>query len=856
MSTPDPDQTARVETDVRFTPRTTHGDAQFAPGALIAGRYRIAGLLGSGGMGEVYRADDIKLDQQVALKFLPARLAKDQLLLLRLHDEVRLGRQIAHPNVCRIYDIGEFEETHFVAMEYVDGEDLRRLLSRIGRLASDKAVEIARGVAAGLHAAHVKGILHRDLKPANVMLDSRGHARITDFGLALSADTADFGGIAGTPAYMAPEQLAGKPASVQSDLYSLGLLMYELFTGRRPFRSATVPDLRREQSSTEITTPSSLVRDLDPAVERVMLRCLEPDPAKRPRSAREVIDALPGGDPLAAALAAGETPSPRIVAAAGAEGSLKPAVAWTMLVAVFIFLAGVIYVRRTTSLASMLDLGTPPEVHADRAKAILGKLGLPTDDTLAGQLRANERYVAWIEVGGKSNERWERVRQGIPAVTFWLFKPERKTLFAGHASPFPKADSGVASMEVDLRGRLYSLRALPDASWKPKPLDWRPLLASAGFVDLAGLKPGTPATLPVSPFDERAAWDGRHPDDGTPVRIEAAAWRGTPVLFRIHGAWDNDPHLLAKIAFSADRLANLSLAFFVTVLAAMTLLAWRNLRLRRGDRGGAFRLGTMTFAVIVAASLLGEDHLPDPIHELELLRVAITQALFAVLILCVMYLAIEPFIRRRWPGPLIAWARLIGGNVRDPMIGRDLLVGLVVGSMHTLVASSGNLLVDLIRQTSGRGITIEGDVTMLTKVRFTIAGILSAGVSGVAWGLLFVGLIVLLSMIFRRRAIAIAGLTLISLGFYVVAMRDLLLVGLALPILAATVFTVVRYGVLATATAQFTFFTTYHHGMAYGGSWAFVASALPFLVITAISVYAFRVSLGSQSPWSPALLDD
>src|SRR3954469_15276812 len=165
MQTPPPDETVRI-TDT--SPRSSLPHSQFAPGSIIAGRYRIVSLLGSGGMGEVYRADDLKLGQQVALKFLPAALARDAMQLNLLHEEVRLGRQVAHPNVCRVYDIGEWDGAHFVAMEYVDGEDLARLLQRIGRLANDKAVEIARGLAAGLSAAHAKGILHRDLKPANI----------------------------------------------------------------------------------------------------------------------------------------------------------------------------------------------------------------------------------------------------------------------------------------------------------------------------------------------------------------------------------------------------------------------------------------------------------------------------------------------------------------------------------------------------------------------------------------------------------------------------------------------------------------------------------------------------------------
>jgi hypothetical protein len=152
MTTPSPDvdaTTPRVDIDPRYVQRRVR-DGQFAPGTMVAGRYQIGGILGKGGMGEVYRAEDIKLDQAVALKFLPARLARDPVLLSRLHDEVRLGRQVSHPNVCRIYDIVEADGAHFVAMELIDGEDLARLQRRIGRLAHDKAVDLSRGIAAGL----------------------------------------------------------------------------------------------------------------------------------------------------------------------------------------------------------------------------------------------------------------------------------------------------------------------------------------------------------------------------------------------------------------------------------------------------------------------------------------------------------------------------------------------------------------------------------------------------------------------------------------------------------------------------------------------------------------------------------
>src|SRR3984893_17600179 len=300
-------------------------EGRFVPGTLLGDRYRIISLLGVGGMGEVYRATDLRLRHQVALECRPAEFARDPQFLARFNNEVRIARQVSHPNVCRVYDIGEAEGLAYISMEYVDGEDLHSLLRRIGRLPPDKALEIARKLCAGLAAAHDKGVLHRDLKPSNIMIDGRGHVLITDFGLAGVIGSIEGAEVRnGTPAYMAPEQLSGKEVSTQSDIYALGVVLYEMFTGKPPFVASTREELLKLTQQGAPPNPSSIVKDIDPGGASVILRCLAPHPRARPASAFAALAALPGGDPLAEALAAGETPSPEMVAASGQKVGERP----------------------------------------------------------------------------------------------------------------------------------------------------------------------------------------------------------------------------------------------------------------------------------------------------------------------------------------------------------------------------------------------------------------------------------------------------------------------------------------------------------------------------------------------------
>jgi Tfp pilus assembly protein PilF len=255
----------------------------FVPGDVLAGRYRMITRIGRGGMGDVWRADDLVLQTSVALKLLHS---SDEDARARILNEVRLARQITHPAVCRVFDVGEVAGEVFFSMELVEGEDLATLLGRAGRLPPEKVIDIAHQLCEGLSAAHSQGVLHRDLKPANVLIDDEGLVRITDFGIAVTRSEEGPHALIGTPGYMAPEQLVlGAPLTEQTDLYALGLVLYELLVGHHPFK--------RSDGDGPPTPPSALIPGVDARLEQVILEALSPDPGDRPPSAMAMAARLP-----------------------------------------------------------------------------------------------------------------------------------------------------------------------------------------------------------------------------------------------------------------------------------------------------------------------------------------------------------------------------------------------------------------------------------------------------------------------------------------------------------------------------------------------------------------------------------
>jgi serine/threonine-protein kinase len=666
--------------------------ARFIPGTIIDGRYRIVGLLGRGGMGEVYRADDLKLGQPVALKFLPSDVAQDGARLERFLNEVRSALKVTHTNVCRVHDIGEVDGQHYLSMEYVDGEDLGSLLRRIGRLPRDKAVQIARQLCAGLEAAHEQGILHRDLKPANVMIDGRGRAKITDFGLAGLAETIVGDEIrVGTPLYMAPEQSAGEEVSVRSDIYSLGLVLYELFTGRRAFEAETAADLDRLRDESTPTTPSSHVQDLDPAVERTILRCLETEPEARPSSALAVAAALPGGDPLAAALAAGETPSPEMVADAGEVGGLRPVIGVPLLAFVIVGLVAIAGFRDRYSMEGIVPLPKPTEALAVEAREILESGGITIDAADSEYRFAYDyEYLEYLEAQEPTISEWENLSAGHPApIHFWYrqspehlvasdFFSDDEYQFISPSDP-PWTVEGMAGVWLDPQGRLIRLKVVPPpfatTSSVADPVDWTPLFEAAGY-DITHFTVTAPRRNPLVSCDERLAWEGVGPDAGS-IRIEACSNAGVPAHFEVVPEWRWDSSGSSQSSSSlADAIFFSTLLFAVVVGGAV--LARRNLRLGRGDRRGALRVAAYVFGVLALAWVLQAPHVPS-FAEIGLFFNFLAYGLMVAVLVWMVYVALEPYARRLWPEGLISWSRLLAGRIRDPLVGRDILIGAAAG---------------------------------------------------------------------------------------------------------------------------------------------------------------------------------
>ncbi len=854
---PDPDLAQR--------PRAAHASVhgRFEPGTKLGTRYRIVGLLGRGGMGEVYRADDLELGQSVALKFLPERVAADPVSLDRFRGEVRNARKIAHANVCRMYDIGEIDGHVFLSMEYIDGEDLAHVLARMGRPSEEKALEIARQLCLGLAAAHENGLLHRDLKPANIMIDGRGRVRITDFGLAGLAEELDAKRErAGTPAYMAPEQLEDGKVSVRSDIYALGLVLHELFTGRRAFETNDATELKRLRSAGSMTIPSSGTHPVDSAVQRVIERCLALDPQQRPQSVYVVLGALPGSDPLAAALAAGELPSPDLVANARNADGLRPPIAIGLLVGMLAFMAIIYFVYAGTTVTPKRSPAVL-SVVAEQVMEELGYVDLPSNSVsgydvnshLSDSLNSSPRPADELaELDWPPRFRyWRRWTAGA-FIPVGFHNPETFNFDGLTTNP-----NHTATVALDSTGRLLGLLVTHSRSETTsaagEDTDWSPVFRRANLDESAATQIPL-IKKPTVYCDEVVVWRlKRVASGGDHFTFQMGAVAGRPNYFEF---LELDKTMARKYIEDGVLTTMARPSSLVTAIRIlMVILAWRNLRASRGDQRSAIRsamfVGALYALMHMLSRLLQNETVQEPSDAGHVLLHAAH--------VWIAYMAIEPYVRRVWPRMLIGVVRLLSGRLSDPAVGREVLIGVVTGCG----------LVAILAMTSSPGwLSQSGDTGYLQSLDeldswHSPVQFLCEKFHRAAWTVMdafqLAGLLIAIRILARHTLAAIGvGIAVIGLTAYVWFVNSVGESWLSALVYASCfgvtmVLLYTRVGILAGMVAFFVL-VPYRPTVTELDTWFTPYGMAELAIVLALAAYGFWVSLAGQTLFKDMLLTE
>lgn len=760
----------KPDTDVATHVRDALADMEaphFSTGHLIADRYRVVSLLGEGGMGRVYRAEDLRLNLTVALKFMPRFANLDPVWRRRMESEVKLSRAVSHSNVCRVFDLDEIDDIPFISMEFVEGEDLSSLLRRIERLTGDRAVAIARQICAGLSASHAQGVLHRDLKPSNIMLDGNGNVRITDFGLAVVAGRPDRAELpAGTPRYMAPELFSGVPATEQSDIYALGLVLYEMFTGKPVFTAQGAAEYSRLHRKEEPAPPSAIEPGIDSRVEAVILSCLRKDPAERPASVLHVAAALPGGDLLAAALAAGEIPTRELLAAAAATGSLSRRSTARIAIATLGLLIVALFAGIGTHPITRQGGVKAPEVLREQARAIAVMAGL-TDPPVDSDIRylSETEIEMFGEAGGVAGSRAILTRHddaplfcyreshsgSIPSNVDLL----RYIMPGSEPLRFAPSPVGVATIVLDGSGRLVLfdsnvIRGAPVEEGLVTS-NWDSIIRATGR-DLQTLTPTESQLGPLSGADQAVAYvspDGG--DSSVAARIEMITAQNR---LRLLGFFIDAPSdALPAHAANAARwtfVKTIRNSVLLVLLAASLPAAWRGWK-SRGDLVGAVRAGGFIFVLRLAGSLIAIRHVGAVAEAIDTLARTLASALAEAAIVAIFYLALERHVRRLWPRTLGCWSRVLNGTIRDPFVGRDVLVGCFVGCLWAIFIFLDRRLPPMLGWEARAQLRVDQSLNHLLGARPALAEAIESVRSGIYQGLALLCVLVLATWLTRQR---------------------------------------------------------------------------------------------------------
>ena len=739
-------------------------------------------------------------------------------------------------------------------MEYIDGEDLASLMKRIGHLSNEKALDIARQLVAGLSVAHERGVLHRDLKPANIMLDGHGRVRITDFGLAIAVgDESQAEEIAGTPAYMAPEQLAGKGATVRSDIYSLGLILYEIYTGKKAFKANTLAELQNQKETQTPRAPSELRDGIDPVVERVIQRCMEKDPNSRPASVAQLAQALPGGDPLAAAIAAGETPSPEMVAASGSREGLRPAIAWGLLLFIIAGTLCAMVMKDRADLHRRIPFEKEPGFLVERCREILKNIGYSEGVAASAYgFEPNDKILQYIEISADSANLWQSL--GSKGILFWYRQSPSAFNSIDRVSSIhpPLQHPGEVVITLDTQGRLYSLRAVPPVapvqSEMTVPQDWGILFKEAGLDIDNWTDEDEVQSNPLFYVDSKVAWSGSFPEcPDLPVQIEAASYQDKPILFESKGPWDDET------ASQQPMIWEIVLEYFLILLVLTAIgggivFARRNLRLGRGDRRNAKRLSLIVLGISASAWILQIPHS----SSVEILLIPYEAGL-----LWIFYMALEPFMRRRWPQILVSWTRALSGNWKDVQIGRDILIGVAMGVLvYSFIRFSHYILPGLFGYPE-LAAPFNISWTSILGPRFFISGFINGVTNQIIFGLLLLCLLFIMMLLLRNRYLAIAACC-VLLGTLTQPDSSNIW-SLIIKICATPLWFIalIRFGLLVPISASIAHSTLVLYPIGFQASaWYAGYGYAALAILAALVLYAFYTSLGGRPIFGTPRLDD
>jgi serine/threonine-protein kinase len=593
----------------------------------------------------------------------------------------------------------------------------------------------------------------------------------------------------------------------------------------------------------------SVAADIDPAVEKVIRRCLDPDPAKRPANALAVAAALPGGDPLAMALAAGETPSPEMVAAAGTVEGMPRKWALVSLALVVVFLLVQIPVRQQRTAFFRAALDQPPEVLAHLSRAVAESFGYtrkPADShiwlehrwDLPSYLSTLPEPRQWDEWYAAESPIVSNYRESLSPLDAWPYGLVNRT------NPTPLS-AGMAGIVLDGNGDLRDFVAMPYAAGS-SPTQPETVFRAAGL-ELKGFTETTPEEAPTRPFDQRRAWRGPHPKiPNTELVVEAASWKGqitqasvTIVKPKTVSNAASGPTLLGRVRVGA--------IWTMQTFAALVvfLMAVRNLRLRRTDLHGALRVAAACF-LLAGLAWAGALH---PLASDALLNHALAAAgdwLLSAAILFLVYLALEPEVRARWPHSIVTWNRVLAGRWRDPQVASDILIGAAVGvGMFTFFK-----LVFLLISRHVEPVSFDVSLRFALGTRQWIGGHASGLSDALRTGLMIFLCIFGMRQMLRRDALAaVAAALLFTMvqGEVIYAENWALMTLLYLLVYSALAFVLLRCGLVATIAAVF--FADSGNAVLLGWDWTTwyapygVAS---LLLLIGIAVWAFWRSLGDR----------